>query len=529
MAQILISGGTILTMGSSLQAEAVLVDEGKIKRVGDRKELLAIADHAEEVSLEGKTMIPAFLDAHSHFSACANGLLQCSVESARDFHELVDKIRTYIKENEIPEGSWVMVRDLDPEVLREKKVPDKTVLDQASNRHPIVLQHKSGHVGVLNSAGLAWMGIDGNTPDPSGGRIDKRDGEATGYLEENAFIQMQSRIPAVSGENLIQAYGKAQEMYASYGITTIQEGMMPKEMIPLYQYLGKEKKLWLDVVAYPAAADGEEIDEALKEHLNAYRDGFRLGGYKIFLDGSPQSRTAWMRTPYLGTEDRGYPTLTDEQVEESVNMALKKNRQLLAHCNGDAAAEQYLRVLEQAAAAGADVAGTRPVLVHGQLLGLDQIPRLKKLGVIPSFFVAHVYHWGDTHIRNFGYDRAALISPAAAAGEAGIPYTFHQDAPVIRPDMMETVWCAVNRITRDGVCLGEGQRIPVLEALKAVTIRAAYQYGEETGKGSIEEGKQADFVILDRNPLEVPAMELKEVQILQTIKMGKTVYRNQKR
>ena len=244
----------------------------------------------------------------------------------------------------------------------------------------------------------------------------------------------------------------------------------------------------------------------------------------MFLDGSPQSRTAWMRTPYLGSEDRGYPTLTDRQVYGYAERAVKEGRQILAHCNGDAAAEQYLAALEQVKAGGLDLAAVRPVMIHAQLLGLDQIPRLASLGVIPSFFVAHVYHWGDTHIRNFGRERAGRISPARSAWEAGLPFTFHQDAPVIRPDMAETLWCAVCRRTRSGQLLGEEERIPVEEALKAVTIHGAYQYGEEREKGSLTPGKKADLVILDRNPMEAAPEELREIRVLETIKEGKTVF-----
>ena len=198
--------------------------------------------------------------------------------------------------------------------------------------------------------------------------------------------------------------------------------------------------------------------------------------------------------------------------------------QLLCHCNGDEAAEQFLRCLEQAEQRHPDLAQLRPVIIHGQLLGVDQLERVKKLGAVVSFFVAHVYHWGDVHIRNFGPDRAAQISPVRSALKWGIPVTFHQDAPVIQPDMLETVWCAVNRVTRQGVPLGTEECVLVQEALQAVTTGAAYQYFQEKTMGSIEPGKRADFVLLSQDPLEVPKEALREIQVLETIQGGQRIW-----
>ena len=171
-----------------------------------------------------------------------------------------------------------------------------------------------------------------------------------------------------------------------------------------------------------------------------------------------------------------------------------------------------------------DLAALRPVMIHAQLLGRDQLPEVRRLGGIPSFFVAHVYHWGDVHLENLGPGRAEAISPAGSAAEQGIPFTFHQDAPVIRPDMLETVWCAVNRVTRQGRVLGREERVDVRTALEAVTVHAAYQYFEETDKGTLAPGKQADLVILDRDPLAVPQEELRDIRVLETWKDGVPIF-----
>lgn len=224
-----------------------------------------------------------------------------------------------------------------------------------------------------------------------------------------------------------------------------------------------------------------------------------------------------MRSPYADSTDYcGYPTLTDEQVSGFVRLAAAKKMQLLAHCNGDAAAAQYLSAISEFSR---EMSVLRPVMIHAQLLGMDQLEIVKKLGVIPSFFTAHTYHWGDVHLKNFGFSRAAHISPAASALQHDIVFTFHQDSPVIEPDMMETVWCAVNRQTKNGALL-DAEAIPVLEALKAVTINAAWQYFEEDTKGSLAVGKLADLVILSADPLRVPKEELRDIRVLATYKEG---------
>ena len=380
-------------------------------------------------------------------------------------------------------------------------------------------------MGVFNTAALERLGVTAQTPAPAGGVIGRENVTLTGYMEENAFLEFQKRVPMRPLESFLAAYRKAQDLYASYGITTVQEGLLRRELVPLYQALLADGSLKLDVVAYGDPEGAEAARQAFPESVRQYHRRFKLGGYKMFLDGSPQGRTAWLRRPYQGEQEyRGYGTLTDAEVLDMVRRAGTDGMQLLAHCNGDAACAQYLAALDAAAREGVDLAALRPVMIHAQLLGRDQLPEVRRLGVIPSFFVAHVYHWGDVHLENLGPGRAEAISPAGSAAEQGIPFTFHQDAPVIRPDMLETVWCAVNRVTRQGRVLGREERVDVRTALEAVTVHAAYQYFEETDKGTLAPGKQADLVILDRDPLAVPQEELRDIRVLETWKDGVPIF-----
>ena len=525
MGKQLFYNGTILTMEPELYVEAVLVEDGVIVSTGSREELENMfSEEDERVDLKGKTLMPAFIDPHSHFSAYANSLLQVPLEECMTFEEIIDKIRDFIKKNEVPAGKWIVAKGYDHNSLNEHAHPDCKVLSEAAPENPVMIQHKSGHVGVFNTMALERLGVTEETKAPAGGVIEKKDGKLTGYMEETAFMKYQKEVDMPSVEELMEAYKKTQEIYAAHGITTIQEGMMVDQMAPMYQALLQSGMLKLDIVGYVDANSGGKLFEIFADHCKEYRGHFKIGGYKIFLDGSPQGRTAWMRTPYVGGDYYGYGTMTDEAVYAAVTRASAEGYQLLAHCNGDAASEQYLRACEDAVEHGAMSRAERPVMIHAQLVGVDQLPRVRQLGMIPSFFVAHVYHWGDVHIANFGRERAAEISPAASALQEDILFTFHQDSPVIEPDMLETVWCAAKRETKQGVILGEMERVPVLEALKAVTIHGAYQYFEEDTKGSIQAGKRADFVVLDGNPLEVEVDDIRRLNVLATYKDGVKVY-----
>ncbi len=520
-------GGSVLTMEAPLYAEAVLVEDGRIAAVGRRCDLAPLAGDAQKIDLAGAVLLPAFIDPHSHFSGYANSLLQASVEDAQNFDDIRARIQSFLAENEVPAGKWVSVKGLDPTHLAEHTSPDRHLLDEAAPHNPVLLQHQSGHNGVFNTLALQELGITAQTPVPDGGRIAVENGEPTGYLEENAFIAYMQKLPMPTPQELGAAFEKAQQRYASYGITTVQDGMLMDMMAGLYQYLCAADALKLDVVGYADLRDSKQLLEIFHDHIDQYKNHFKIGGYKTFLDGSPQARTAWMRQPYEGAEDGycGYPTLSDEQLLANIRRALREGRQLLAHCNGDAAAQQYIDQFTKALGELDDAPDIRPVMIHAQLLGKDQMPAMKEIGMMPSFFVAHVYHWGDAHLQNFGPQRAGAISAAKSAGELGLPYTFHQDAPVIEPNMLETVWCAVNRLTKKGVLLGPEERITPLEALRAVTVNAAYQYFEEREKGSIRPGKRADLVILDADPTKVDPMAIRDIKVLATIKDGACIYR----
>lgn len=521
-------GGNILTMDDHFQGQGVLTQGARILGVGELSQLKAQAGDCTMVDLKGKTLLPAFIDPHSHITSLARTVGLIHLAGAASFEELSERIQRHMTEFAPQPGEWVMGFGYDNNLMPGCRHPTRELLDRLCPDNPLLISHASGHMGVANSAALAALGITDQTPDPDGGKIGREEGtrQPNGYLEETAFTMLGSRLPQPDFAQLSKQIQMAEKTYFRYGITTIQDGLTRESEWNLLKNMDQAGALTADVVAYINMVDSQKVLEENQKYLHA--DGhLRIGGYKIFLDGSPQGRTAWMSKPYLGepADYTGYPIFSDQQVKEYIRTALDQQTQLLAHCNGDAAAEQFLRCCEEVQhETGKSIASIHPVMIHAQLLRRDQVPRLVPLGMVPSFFVAHVYHWGDVHIQNFGMERAAFISPVHSAIQAGLSPTFHQDTPVIGPDMMETLWCAVNRITRDGVVLGAQERISPWEGLKAITINAARQYRQEDVKGTIAPGKKADLVILDRNPLTCPAHELKDIQVVTTIREGQVVY-----
>lgn len=523
--------GTILTMNDSYpKAEAVLVEDGRIAKIGTVGEVfLYKKEDTVCIDLKGQTMLPGFIDSHSHFTGLANSLSQCDLSQTKDFADIIAKMKEFIDENQIPKGQWVVGTNYDHNFLSEKKHPDKNVLDEISAKHPIVIVHASSHMGVVNSMALQLQNITADSADPAGGRYGRvgNTTEPDGYMEENAFVEFRNHMPMPSVEELLTLLKKAQGIYARYGITTVQEGMVTKPVFQILQYAAEQNLFYLDLVGYIDLENCEDLLLENETYVKNYRKHLKIGGYKVFLDGSPQGRTAWMKEPYENAEDGycGYPIKKDEKLYDLISKALEHGQQLLAHCNGDAAAEQYVTQFEKVKEEHPEYDTHRPVMIHAQFVQPEQLERMKALGMMPSFFTAHTYYWGDIHIENFGMDRAKRISPANTALRLGIPFTFHQDSPVLMPDELDSIWCAVKRITKSGVELSKEERIGVYDALKAITIYAAYQYGEEKEKGTLEEGKSADFVLLDRNPLEIPVDEIKKIQVLETIKAGKVIFK----
>lgn len=535
-------GGDILTMKSEKDMPEAVVTKGKeILYTGSLAEARvycdADAEAVEEVNLRGNVLMPSFIDPHSHFSQLAQSILMCDLSEAKNFEDIYRMLKAYLEKNQIGAEGIIFASGYDHNFLEEEAHPDKTLLDRVSEEVPIYISHASGHMGVANSPLLALAGITPDTPDPEGGRFGRNaDGTLTGYVEETPALMkiLMPGMPRVKMD-MGRQMQLAQEMYLKHGITTVQEGAAMGQGIQGLAQYAVSGALKLDVVAYILENDYEQSIKTLEPYNQKYRNGLKIGGAKIILDGSPQGKSAWLSQPYEGEiEYRGYPTHDDAYVEQAVLRAVEGGYQILAHCNGDAASQQFIDSYKKAlqTVEGAEgmqlsddlLRDLRPVMIHCQTVRKDQLDQMKEIGMIPSIFIGHTYYWGDIHLKNLGSVRGANISPAKSALDRGMIYNFHQDTPVTKPDMLHSVWCAVNRVTRKGQPIGQHQCIGVFDALRGVTINAAYEYHEEDRKGTLEPGKLADMIILDRNPLKVEKKEIKDITVLETIKNGERVY-----
>lgn len=523
--------GNIITLDKQNNIFNCIYTENEIiKFVGNINDFDNFDKDIQKINLNGNTIIPAFIDAHSHFTSYAQTLALVNLSHCTNFKDIQNTLKKHIEKNNIKKGEWIVAFNYDHENLEEKTHPTKFVIDEVLKDYPVLLTHVSGHMGVINSKGLDILGITKDTKNVEGGEILRIEGskEPNGILLENAFIKNAFKVPTPTLEDLLKFLEKTQDDYFSFGITTCQDGFTKINEFNLLKTFANSEKLKIDVVSYVDIKNNKNVylenkDTYGKKYINHYK----LGGYKMFLDGSPQAKTAWVSKPYLNSNEYGISTLKDDEVLKFIKQALKDDAQIITHCNGDAAAQQLIDNFKLALKENdKEKTNTRPVMIHAQLIREEQLEEMKKIGMIPSFFNAHTFFWGDIHIKNLGLERASKISPMKSALEKNIIFTIHQDTPVINPNMIHSIWCAVNRITKNGVSLGTDEEISPLEALKACTINAAKQYFEEDKKGSLEIGKLADLVILDKNILEIDKNKIKDVKILETIKCGESVYKN---
>ncbi len=539
-ASIIFVGDSIVTVDELLPyVDAVAVRGEDIIAVGAEADIMALrGDETRVIRLGDRALVPGFIDAHGHLAVVARlidyvNLSSPPVGPVDDMDDLVALISEHIANRSPEPGEWIYGYGYDDSLIAENRHPTRDDLDRASTEHPIALMHVSGHFVAVNSAALKVNGVDDSAEDPSGGVIRRRPGtrEPNGVMEEAAaypfFAEQFQDVDPIRLEGLIR---KAVDLYASFGTTTIQDGGASLSDIGLFQEAAARKAFPVDIVAFPMA---NLLDDATIDSIQIQREysgGFRVGGIKFSLDGSPQGRTAYLSRPYtegpLGAaaDYRAYPTYPAEKYNRRILRLIRNATPVLVHANGDAAIDMMIAGVADAID-GIEKPDHRTVIIHAQLTREDQLKKIKELGIVPSYYSAHPFFWGDWHRKSFGEKRAAFISPVGRSVELGIPFTVHNDAPVVPPDIMRLLGITVNRKTRSGFILGPEQRATPLQALQAVTINAAYQYFEEDRKGSITPGKRADLVVLGANPLTVDHDTIKDIPIIETFARGRSVYR----
>lgn len=539
-ADVIYTGGEIVTIDDhNPSATALAVRAGRITAVGDRDDLVPAhrGPATRMVDLDGATLLPGFLDPHSHYINSLTVANQVNVFAppagpGSDVEAIVAALRSFRDSHRIPPGEMIVAYGYDDTLMPGGRLLNKDDLDVDFGTNPVLVGHVSMHGAVLNSAAMRMFDITADTPTPPGGVIVRKEGstEPDGLVMETAFLPIFAAMPKPTPSQEITWSKAGQMLYAAAGITTAHEGATHAADVELMYRAAEGGATLIDVVAYPFIL---ELDEVLHRHpaatFGSYRNRVKLGGVKVTLDGSPQGRTAYFTTPYLVDGPDGQHNWCGELgfSQDTVNGWFKKvydlGLPLDIHANGDAAIDVALSAHEYAAAD--DLGRDRlTVMVHSQFVRRDQLQRYVDYKIIPSFFTPHTFYFGDAHVRLRGKAQADFLSPMRAAIDLGLRPTNHTDFVVTPLDQMFVVWTAVNRISRSGATIGADQRVTPLEALKAITINAAHQYREADTKGSLVAGKLADLVVLDGNPLKVEPAAIKDIRVVETIKEGATVY-----
>lgn len=538
-ADLVLFGEHILTMDpETAGAEGVAVRGDRIVAVGSRSTVREhVGVETRIVELGERALTPGFIDAHGHLMLAMAfldfvNLSAPPVGPVETIDDVVATLGERRRQADPPAGDWILGYGYDDSLLAENRHPTRDDLDRVSTEHPIALIHVSGHLATLNSVALAAVGLSAETADPPGGVIRRRTGtnEPNGVLEETAaHMVFAAAIGGGSPEAFPSDLQRTLAQHAAYGITTVQEGAAPAEFVAGVRAIAAHAPLLIDLAAY-VQVNNMPVDAPLDGigFTRDYENGVRVAGVKFALDGSPQGRTAWLTEPYTdgppgaAADYVAYPIMAPDHYMTLVKRMLDARIPVIAHANGDAAID--LMIAGVANAIGDERPDHRSVTIHAQLTREDQIDAMKEYGIVPSYFAAHPFFWGDWHRVSFGDERAAHISPLRSTIDRGVPYTIHNDAPVVPPDVMRLLEIAVARNTRSGFVLGPDQRVSFEEALYGVTQGAAFAYFEEDEKGSISPGKRADLVILAQDPREVETSEISEVEVVETFARGRSVF-----
>jgi predicted amidohydrolase YtcJ len=550
------TGGDILTMAGDTPryAEALAVKDGKILAVGSKAEVMARAGAGtKQLDLAGKTLLPGFIDAHGHFIYFGKNALDANLKPATSVADVVARMKAHAAN--VPPGDWIVGLGYRVQSLAEQRPPTADELDQVSTIQPVMAINGSVHGGAVNHYALEMMGWDSKTKDPAGGTIVRRPGsrEPLGPLDEQAMNQVRDRRPALSEADMDKALKLATEAWASGGQTTAMEcGVgLGADDIEVVRHAIDHQSIPVDLVVFAKDSATDDVINAsygVAEKYNAHPEGtanalrairpdldkryvnrVRLGGIKFWLDGEPF--TAWMSQPFASAppgmkvpkDYKGYGQVKDEVINAAFDRFWTTPMQINLHANGDQAVEQALQAIE-AAVKKHGMSDHRPVFVHSSYIRPDQFKRIKAVGGIPTFLAMSYHDLAADLAPIWGLDRAHHAMAAQTAIREGLPISLHHDAPIQPPVVLPNLWAAVTRLSTEGKVYGPDERLTPYQALQAVTANAAHQIKEEKSKGTLEAGKLADLVILDRNPLKVDPMAIKEIRVLETVKEGKTIY-----
>ncbi len=521
--------------------EALAIKDGKIYRTGSNEEIISLKDKDSKIiDLKGKTVLPGFNDSHMHLVNYGYSLRQADLIGTSSIKDLNERMLNYINKENIEEGKWVRGRGWNHDYFLDgKNFPSKYDLDKVSKSHPLIATRTCGHVAVVNSKALDLMGIGKGYPQIEGGQIDLDEkGEPTGVFRENALSEIYKNIPSPNVDEIKDMMRAAIYEMNKFGLTSVGTDdfqALPdndyEKILRAYKELKEENELNIRIYEQCLIPDIKEYKEFIeKGYVTGSGDEFlKIGPLKLLLDGSLGARTAALNEPYEDDPDNtGITTATQDELDQIVKIANENDCQVAIHGIGDKAIDMALLSIKRAV--DKDYRDNhRHGIVHSQITNQKIFEEFKKLNAIayiqPIFLD---YDWSMVADR-IGKKREGTSYNWKTMIDMGIHCSMGSDSPVETFNPMKGIYEAVTRKDLEGKPEGgwlPEQALTVEKAIYAYTLEGAYASFEEEIKGSIEDGKLADIVVLNKNPYKVDPDEIKDIEIDMTIVNGKIVYQS---
>ncbi|MEK5391382.1 amidohydrolase [Margalitia sp. FSL K6-0131] len=531
-ANVVFINGEVVTVDEKNRiAECVAVKNNRIIGVGSMEEIREfISEETNVIDLEGKSLLPGFIDAHLHLTIYGTNLLGVSC-IAPHIHSVEDILRDlHKKAHETPKGHWVRAWGFNENLLTEKRFPTKEELDQVSTEHPIVIIRTCNHTSIANTLALEIAGISENTKNPEGGIIERnQDGSLTGKLMENAHMQL-FNYASYTNEEMRKGMKLASEEFIQAGITSVHDAGAygeGSEALRIMQQAINAHEIKVRVYAIIGSlTNSHDFVQKMVEAgpiTGLGNERFKIGPAKVFTDGSSTGPTIATREPYHHNHhDYGLIYYSQEELDRILGEAHKKGFQITAHAQGDKAIEMLLNCFEKALSESPRE-NHRHRIEHAGIASPDLQERMQKLGVVIIPNPVFMYVNEEKYLEYYG-ERVNVMYPAQDYLEKGIVAAFGSDAPVTFVNPLLGIHAAVNRETEEGTPVGKNQCISVMDAIRAYTWNGAYASFDENNKGSIEVGKLADLVVLDKSILQVDITKIKDIQVELTMMDGEILY-----
>ncbi|MGB4270306.1 MAG: amidohydrolase [Spirochaetota bacterium] len=548
--------GTVITMNDTHPvAQAVYIKDGIIVAVGSNEEIMKLkTPDTELIDLHNNVMMPGFIDPHTHVDISA--YLYDMVDLSGFTHKTNKDVWNYLEKEvkKFPKGAWIVCKGLDPILVADLKTPHISYLDKIAPENPLVILSQFLHSYWANTKAFQAAGIDNNTPNPSKASYYGRDaqGNLNGFIaEQQAFSPIrEAMLKAIPAKKMLQNFEEVMKNYAANGFTTVVSAGLTSDkkiLLRLQEHLSSGKPHFLNQLLaltglFPKRSplprhfiymryEMENLIPASKENGD---DFFKIIGIKIWYDGSPYTGSMYLKKPYLNSDlcqkelhikpgEKGYALISQSVLENIIAENNNKKWQIAIHAQGDQAIAEVIQAFAKVNSK-IDITLYRNRIEHCLMLNKNELQIMKQLNLTPSFHINHIYYYGKA-LRDsiLGPDRTQMILPVKSTANAGIYFTLHADQPMFESNPFYLMYTAITRKTKEGIIIGGNEAIDIHDALKSMTTMAAWQIGFEDKLGSIEKGKYADFVILDRNPLNGPPEKIREIRVIKTIVSGNPV------